>query len=486
MKFEVYKDGKLMKDFVLCGAYQFGTDGISIRRSQILCNEGVIDCRKSSLETSGLCLLWKVNGFGTVMLPTTCLPERDKPYILNVELARAKLMQIINKREDWSFFDEVETVEENYRKARGRFIEAMQNLSDPPLASRLADEALKDAIIFSEQLCCRQSNASLDTRIKNKRFGRGCLCCSLDPSLIVSEQYTEKLLELFNFVTIPINWAQIEPVRGKYDFSAIDTCIKAVGRRKVAIGAGPLLKFSKENIPTWLLTGKLSFEKIRESAYEFIQEIVNTYANVIRAWQVVSGLNVYNCFAFNFEQVLEITRAANMAVKAASDRAIKIIVISNPWGEYYSAVANTIPPLVYVDMIMQSGISFDAFGLQIQLGRDASGMYMRDLMHISSILDNFSGISKPLYISDVEIPGSNGSSSGGLWHKKWDHKLQALWLEQFSKIALSKSSVDTVTYSHLADKDGSVMPQSGLLTGDLKNKEAFLALKKIREVIFSR
>ncbi|GAH92281.1 unnamed protein product, partial [marine sediment metagenome] len=69
------------------------------------------------------------------------------------------------------------------------------------------------------------------------------------------------------------------------------------------------------------------------------------YSGIIHAWRVISSLNALNHFGFSFEQILEMTRAANMAVKQGSNRAVKIIEISNPWGEYYATTPNTIPPL---------------------------------------------------------------------------------------------------------------------------------------------
>ena len=137
MKFQVFKDGKVLDKFVLHGTYLFGNDGIAVRKVQIKFKNGFIECKKPNLETAGLALLWSVDGFGNVLLPTSCLPERARPYNLNVELARAKLMQIINKREDWSFFS---SMEDTFKEARDLFIRAIQNIAVPASASRLADE----------------------------------------------------------------------------------------------------------------------------------------------------------------------------------------------------------------------------------------------------------------------------------------------------------------------------------------------------------
>jgi len=491
MKFQVFKNGKAAEDFALCGTYLFGNDGIAIRRAEISFKDGFIECDKVNLETSGLALLWSIDGFGKELLPTTCLPERGRPYNLNVELARAKLMQIINKREEWSFFDSVDEVAEIAKESQNLFIQALENIAEPPLASKLADESLRKAVVFSETLAIKQAEVLFDIRGINHGFGRGCLGCRMDPSQISNPKHIDNLLDLFGFVTIPINWAQIEPTRGNYDFSAFDACINAVGKKKVALGAGPVLCFSKEYLPDWLLHSKVGFEKIRDIAYQFVLNIVSRYAGNIRAWRVISGLNAYNHFGFSFEQVLEMTRAATMAVKAASDRGLKIIEITNPWGEYYATTPNTIPPLVYVDMVVQSGINFDAFALQMRFGKNADGMHIRDMMQISAMLDRFAPVVKPLYITDVEIPSQNGTGpqdgqTAGVWHKEWDQSKQAQWVEQFCKIALSKPFVDSVTYANLCDAENSIIANSGLLTAQFEPKKSYQTLRKLREVIFNR
>ena len=489
MRFQVFKNGKVVDKFMLCGAYLFGGDGIAIRRAQITFKDGIIECEKPTQETAGLSLLWPIDGFGKVLLPTTCLPEREQPYNLNVEIARAKLMQIVNKREDWAFFNQLENLADFSKEAQDLFIQAVQNIFDASLASKLADKSLEKAIVFSEKLARKQANLLFDARVKNHGFGKGCLGCRIDTRGITNPKCLEKLLKLFGFVTVPVNWAQIESRKGTYDFSTVDACVETLSKKKLTIGAGPLLRFSKEYLPKWLLRSEAGFEKIREAAYQFASNIVARYSGSIHAWHVVSGLNAFNHFGFSFEQVLEMTRAANMAVKQGSDRALKIIEISNLWGEYYATTANTIPPLVYVDMVVQSGISFDAFGLAMQFGKNEGGMHIRDMMQISAGLDYFASIAKPLYITEVEVPSQNGNGLydvkvAGIWHEEWDQSRQGQWIEQFYKIALSKPFVERVTYSNLADTDDSAIANSGLLTAQLEPRESFQTLKKLHNTIF--
>jgi hypothetical protein len=491
VKFDVFKNGKIDEDFLLCGAYLFGTDGIGIRRSKIVFRNGYIECRKPNLETAGLALLWPIAGFGRVLLPTTCLPERERPYNLNVEIARARLMQIINKREDWAFFDSLEDLEGTSKETQDLFVQAVQSISDASKASQLADESLKKSIFLSEKLAIAQAEPLFNARRKSHGFGRGCLGCRVEPSQIENPGYLEKFLELFGFATIPINWAKIEPSRDKFDFSEVDACIDVLGKKRLLIGAGPLLCFSKQYLPKWLYRSGAGFEKIRETAYQFVSKVVARYCDVIHRWYVVSGLNVFNHFGFDFEQILEMTRAATMAVKAVGSRAVRIIEIYNPWGEYYATILNSIPPLVYMDMVVQSGINFDAFGLQMQFGKNQPGMHIRDMMQISAILDSFAPIAKPLYVTNVAVPsqskdGSYSSKVAGLWHERWNQNQQAQWLEQFYKIALSKPFVDAVTYSSLTDRQNSAIANSGLLTDQLEPKESFKAFKNLQDNFFNR
>ena len=491
MKFQVFKNGQIVDKFTLCGAYLFGGDGIGIRRAQIEFKDGYIQCYRPNLSTAGLALLWPIEGFGKVLLSTTCLPERDKPYNLNVEIARAKLMQIVNKREDWLFFNKIHGLTELSEEAQDLFIRAIQNISEPSTASKLADESLNKAIVIAEKLAIKQAESLFQTRSKSHGFGRGCFGCRVDPLEIDNPVYIERLLELFGSATIPINWAQMESEKGNYDFSTIDACIEVLSRKKLTLSAGPLLCFSKKYLPKWLLQSKSGFEKIRETAYQFVSEVVSRYSGMIRAWYAVSGLNAFNHFGFRFEQILEMTRAANMAVKQASDKSIKIIEVCNPWGEYYTNISNSIPPLVYMDMVVQSGINFDAFGLPMQFGKNQSGMHVRDMMQISAILDSFAPIAKPIYITNVEVPSENrdGQQEGdlaGIWYEKWNQSLQAQWIEQFYKIAMSKSCVNSVTYSNLMDTEDGAIACSGLLTDQLEPKESFKTLKGLHDSIFSR
>jgi hypothetical protein len=492
VKFQVFKDGKAAKEFDLCGAYLFGADSIPMRgNAQILFRDGMIDCRKKSLESAGLALLWPVEDFGKILLPTTRLPERSKPYNLNLEIARAKLMQITIKREDWSLFEGSTEHSKRLEEARESFIHALQNIADEGMAAKLADESLKKAVIFSESLTSAYADMLFNTRLKARGFSRYTIGCGVNLSLVGRPEYVAALGELVGHVSIPINWRNIEKEKGRYDFAAVDNGVEAVLKQKMAINAGPLLRFSKDCLPQWLLDENPGFEKVRELAFEFVSKTVTRYSKYIHTWRVISGIHGINHFGFGFEQILEMTRAAALAARTASAKSRKMIEIVQPWGEYYAGNPDTIPPLVYVDMVNQSGINFDAFGVEIIQGKNESGMYVRDLMHVSAMLDRFMPVSKPLHISavavpDRESPNTQNRRSDGVWRKSWDETIQAVWIEQFFKIALSKPFIETVTYANFADESSDGLVGSGLLNERLELKKSFRELRKMQKTILGK
>lgn len=469
----------------------FGADLIPLHQVQVQYQDGVVECIKRSPDSAGLALLWSVEGVGRFLLPTTRLPEHQEPYNLNIELARARLMQITLKREDWALFEEESSFADLAHEAQDLFIQALQHISHPERASQLADQSLQKAIIFSERLAAKHAEQFLAIRCKHRGLGRHSLGCTIDPARMPEELYRKRLFDMFGFVTLPINWAEIEKEPGHYDFKAIDKCIEYLAGKRLALCAGPLLCFTPSMVPAWLRQGSLAFEKVREAGYEFVAKMVSRYARYVHSWRVICGINALNCFGFTFEQVIEMTRTACLAAKAADSKSRKMVEILYPWGEYYATDRTTIPPLVYADMVIQSGINFDAFGLPLVFGSNEPGMHMRDMMQISSRLDCFAPVAKPVHITSLAIPDrvdpvSANPDMAGYWRRPWNPDVQADWIEHIYKAALGRPFINTVTYGHLADEPGRPLPGSGLLDESLNPKKAMMVLAKFQKLILKR
>jgi len=489
IKFKVFINGKPAKQMSVNGAHLFGQDEIPARSQLQFANGQILGVRHGETPV-GLAILWNVADFGNIFLQTTRLPEREQPYNLNVEIARARLLRISQKQEEWSMTD-LKLVEQHHElldSALDKFIEALCHLDEPEKAAVLADESLSLAMRGGEAMTLAHANMFLKRRNSTQGFGRHSFGCCFDPRRINDQQYLKYIKDNFHFVTVPISWRQMEPQEQTKDFGLLDECVNWLNRNRIAVKVGPLINFAPTAVPDWLYIWENDFEQVREMAYDYISIVVERYGQKVQAWDVISGMNADNCFKFTFEQIIEMTRSAALAAKRASPRSLVLIELTKPWGEYYAYNPRSVPPLIYADIIGQSGVPFDGFGIEVRFGRAGAGMQTRDLLELSSLLDRFANFGKQVHLAGVQVPSfadqrdkNSKMGDAGYWHGVWDEQIQAEWLKQVYRIALSKPHVETVTWQDLIDNEQGVLQHGGLLKQDFTAKVAFSELGELKK-----
>jgi len=370
-------------------------------------------------------------------------------------------------------------------QARELLIKALQ-ADDPAEVAALGDQSLAAAVAASEALASLHAELFVDRRKQGSGFSTRVLGggVALDqPAPSDRNDY----IGSFDFLSLPVSWRTIEPKEQVFEWQALDRWMESLAKRKKPIHAGPLLSFRDGFIPDWLYAWEHDFDTVRDLAFEHTRRVINRYGQHVDSWTVVSGLHAENRFSFNFEQIMELTRMACSLTRQLSPRGTAIIELVSPWGEYYARNQRTIPPLLYADMTVQSGITFDAFGLQMYFGPSIDGMFTRDMFQISAMLDQFSKLGKPVHITAVQVPSSmepvrvesgNGSSvtrsvDGGIWHKPWSEEAQAEWVSAFIDVALSKPFIESISWDSLTDHPGQPVPHGGLLNPEQKPKKAF-------------
>ena len=473
---------------VLNGSYLYGQDDIPVRSQLDFSKSEILGLRHSDTPV-GLITLWEVGKSGRVLLRTTRLPETNNPYNLNVELARGRLHRISQKREEWGMSNLVLTEKQHelIDTSLESYIEALCNLDNPEKAARAADESLVWSMLAGEDMSMGMARQLLEKRKKNQGIGRHGFGCCLDLSRIQDRTYLKYIKDHFSFVTLPISWRQIETKEQERNFDILDEWVNWLSRNYIAIKVGPLVNFSPNAVPDWLYIWENDFDQIREMAYDYITDVVKRYANKVHAWNVISGMNVENCFKFSFEQIVEITRSSVLAARHASPRSMILVEVSEPWGDYYAYNQRTIPPMIYIDMICQSGVSFNALGIKLRFGRRGGGMLTRDLLEISSLIDRVGIFGKSIHLTDVQVPSAPDSrdnndrvGDAGYWHSKWSEQIQAEWLEKGYQIGLSRAYVETITWQDLVDRPDGILQNGGLLKSDFTPKPAFKVLCQLK------
>jgi hypothetical protein len=492
IKFEIFREGERLSSFTPVAAMAMGPESVPIP-ADIVFKDGVLSMSRTEEFPAGIALLWEVGDLGTFHLETTRLPPREQPYNLNVELARGRLMKIVQKQEDWNLFDfpRTEKYMQRFREAQSLFAEALGKLHEPEEAAHLADESLEMSIELSDQLAMFHAELLLNRRRATNSLPKHVLGCRVDSS-VQNQKYKETLAENFDFAVLPMSWKQLQPEEGAFVTDAVDEWVEFLTKKRMPIIAGPLIDLTDGEVPDWMFIWEHDFDSLREMAYEYVRKVVQRYRKQITLWNVVSGLHTNSAFTLSFEQIIELTRLLVAEVKTVLPSARTLITITQPYGEYHSKGATSVPPMLYAEMVAQAGINFEAFGLEVEQGVPARGGYTRDLFQLSCMLDRFSTIGRPVFLTALGSPGrhtpdpddrSEGKldpALAGKWKRPWDPQLQADWMDIVYRLALSKPFVESIAWGNLSDSH-TTLPAGGLLDDMLKPKPAFTKLQEMRE-----
>ncbi len=453
----------------------------------------------AALDAVGVCLLWGCAA-GEYLLETTRLPPREAPYVLNVELARHRLMKLLHKQEDWNLWDlpPAGPAVAKAKQAQALFAEALGLLHDPAAAATKADEALILGIEAGEELAIVHGDLLLARR-RRTGMPRTMFAIRADTSEGAPRNaaYRAAMIRTFDCVNVPMPWRQMQPDEDVFSTGAVDSTVEFLARNRVPMIAGPLLDLSEGQVPEWLFIYEHDFETLRDLAFEYVKSVVTRYRRVIKLWNVTAGLHASGSFGLTFEQMVELTRLLVAQVKAVLPAAKTLVSVRQPYGEYLSlpgagepGASTAVPPMLYAEMVSQSGVQVDGFGVEIVTGVPKRGRYCRDLFQISAMLDRFATLNKPLFVTAIACPdGENiGGPQGdpgeaGRWRRPWSRDQQALWLREVTKLALSKPFVETVSWGELSDGEQGIVPGGGLLDDLLKPKPAYDAWTDLRNRI---
>lgn len=496
LKFHVFDNGKPATRWALRNAYLLGSDNSAMRCDIRFDGEhGLILCEKREGGAAALALQQSVGECGELTLQTCLLPDRDEPYILNLELARHRLMVLYNKLEDWAMFDlsPDHAVMKRVENARRMFVEALclQN-TEPARADFLAHECLVTSVDGSEELALAHAELLLTKRRTSGAMPKHPVGVGIATHQ-TGDRLRQAILAGFDFINLPMNWKQLVPVEGEYKWAATDNWVEWCSKHRIAVTAGPLVAFDPTQIPDWLYIWEHDYDTVRDVIYEHVEKVVSRYRNVINAWNIVSGLHVNSHFAFTFDQLMDLTRMTTMLVKKIQPAAKAIIEMRQPFGEYYAQNQRSIPPLMYGDLIVQNAIQFDALGIKLQMGQAVSGQFTRDLMQLSNLLDGMAVFTKPLHVS-LAVPsepvtplmlaapegGEPIDPHSGVWRKPWSGLVQSRWMEAALQIVMSKPFVEAASWQDLADHPEIEMPLGGLIGEDLQPKAAFRRIVNFR------
>ena len=496
VRFDIYREGRKATEFPLVSAMAIAPESVPMP-TDVSIKDGVL--RVSPTEQAmGAALLWDAGAPGELVLETTRLPPRNRPHNLNVELARFRLMRMLQKIEDWGLFDlpNAQPIVEKVRDLQREFGAALENLADGPAAAALADDVLAKAITLGDELTDFNAELTLTRRKTQNAFARYVFGCRVDWTLR-NQKVKDLLADNFDYAVLPMTWKLLQPKEDAFDTAGLDEWVEYLTRRRVPIIAGPIIDLDESSMPAWAYMWENDVDVLRDLMVDFVRKMVTRYRRAVAVWNVVGGLHANSIPGLGFEQTIELTRLLVAQVKSMLPQARTLVGLRDPFGEHHATKTPGVPPMLYADTIAQAGVNCDGFALEIETGVPRVGGYTRDLFQLSCVIDKLGGTGKPLYITAISAPsrhtpdagdrseGSMDPSKAGRWRGPWTPDSQADWLEAVSKLCLGKPFVESVTWGNLTDANASV-PGGGLVDEMFKPKPAFERLKTLRAAYHRR
>ncbi len=454
--------------------YLTGADG-RVFPTRIEVQDNIVGCRRTSSESAKFHVAWPVKDYGRLVIPTGSLPEREQPYLLSVELARGKIVQVRNQAAQWELAGlrvPAEFAGPN-REAHRLFARAASSQEKPEMASDLANEAIHCACQAAEILTRSYATQSLAGRLQ--RFGTlpVSIGCELLGELPLPA-HNELFNSLFNTATVSVPWKVVESVEGEYNWDSADAQLEWCESQKLMVRGGPLLDLGSNRLPTWLARWEHDLLNLQSFVCDFVETAITRYVGRIRVWEVCTRMNTGGALSLNEESRLTLTARVLDVARQVDEEAQLIVRIDQPWGDYQSRGQHRLSPLQVVDALARSGVGLSGVNLEVAMGYRPQGSAFRDLLECSRMIDTWTLLDIPIFVT-LTCPSSEAVDSQALseikinpriWSGPSDESLQARWIEQMLELLVAKHRVAGVFLPHFSDAMPHEFPNAGLLRAD--------------------
>jgi endo-1,4-beta-xylanase len=456
---------------------------------------GQISCCPGQPGPFQLHVLWDIPSFGRVYAVADhggqgYLAGRDRQIHLNDELAASRIMRTRRRltalQGTYTFSPHTLTrLEESEALLLGATqpMSKVQRLASLSRAHSLAAWDLEEVEVTK----ARQDVAAL-SEARQKRLRFGCNPFAFKRS----QAYRQRFAQLWDFATVLFYREMIEPQEEQLDWHSMDETLTWLQSSRIAAKGHPLFWGHEISTPVWMK--RLNRTTLQDIVRRQVMETVSRYRDRIKLWDVINEAHDWdpaNVFGLSSEQQLEMTALLTQSVSEADAQATRLLNCCAPRAEYAACKEREQPmsPYRYLQRVQEHKIDFEVIGLQLYFPD-------RDMADISLLFDKFATLGKPIHITELGTPSDIPANGGqmmhpieeewgmhhvrapGWWHGPWSQELQADWVEQFYLIALSKPSVEAITWWDFSD-GCSFLPYAGLLDTQDQPKQAFFRLEQL-------
>jgi hypothetical protein len=466
----------------MCGADELPWFG----RAYMSGNQLIIERAES--DSGSIYVPWRIDGHGVLLVATSTLMERERPYQLEVELARGTINRLRNQLAQWESLGLI--ISDGMRKqvlAMTRDFSQAATTEDPATAADGAEKALTAAMDAMEQLAAVYAEQAIGMRRGQSpklTTWFGVHLGAEMPTLAMARQ----LLPSFNMVSVPLMWRTIEASEGKRNWKAADAQVGWAHTAGMKVIGGPLLELDDRGVPDWTYLWEGDFDSLLAFMLDHVTTVVKRYRGKVQLWQVAARMSHGRVLALNEEQRLQIAARAISKVKEIDPSTPLIATFDQPWAEYLATEHLDLAPLHFADALVRADLGLSGLGLEINVGYHPGATAHRSPLAFSRLIDTWSLLELPLMIS-LTLPSS--AEKDALANAKTQVlasegsevsvDTQRAWVERFVPLLLAKTPVQVILWNQLSDAAPHYFPHGGLFDAEDTAKPALDALRRVRQ-----
>jgi len=434
---------------------------------------------------------------GEWLIGTASLMERDRPYLLEVELARGVVYRLRNQLATWQQLglESNETLNEQVLQATKQFSRAATQQQSTSAAVAAAEQAILAAAQASIDLAAIYAKQAMDVRRETTERLPTLLGVSLrgdpPPSEPKEVAMDHPLAGAVSTVALPCAWNSIEASEGKRRWKDVDAQFAWAQQAEVRICAGPLMEFQDRSIPDWAYLWEGDFESLATLLLSHVESVVSRYRGRVQLWNVAGRINRSKALGLTDEQRLQLVARAMRIVRETDPKTPAVVSFDQPWGDYLTNEPSDLAPIDFADALERAELGIAGFGLEINLGYAPDGTTIRSPLDFSRLLDYWSlRLELPLLLQ-LTLPSSTADDSlathksqvvaGGASGGQIDAAFQARWVEQYLPMLLAKNCVQVVIWNDYRDDQPHLYPHGGLIDAQGKPKPTLDVLRQLRE-----
>ena len=465
-------------------AYMAGMDEVPWPTRVVTTDDGLIVDRPES-ESGCFYIPWQVEGFCEMTLSTASLMERDRAYVLEVELARGTLNRIRNQLAAWEQAGLVipEPIRARLSSTTETFSRAVTSQPDPNRAAKLASEVLSEGLSLTVALGAAYAQQALAMRHASGNKLVTLIGANLG-TMPLDGPTAEHFIKTFNSATVPMGWDQLEREEGQYNWELTEKQIAWCQANEMKICSGPLVCLDGTQTPDWLVLWEEDRENLTGLIAQHVRQVVQRYRGRLHVWQATSRVNSGSFLGLSRQDTMRLAVFIVETIREIDPQTPVIISFDQPWGNPRSNNDAELP--VYLaDTLVRSNLGLAGVGLEIKVGYHPDGTSFRDVIEFSRQLDRWAMLNMPLLVSLV-VPGGEGvdpraQSESLPFPEDWTVDRQEEWVRDYIPVLLAKQAVQGIMWDQLCDTHTHSLSHGGLFDAKGEVKPALKGLTAIRK-----